>query len=135
MDNLSWRWVFYVNLPVGAIALAVISVALTKKNPDHKPKIDYLGTFLIAAASVCLVLITSLGGSTWAWSSAPIYACGVGAVVLIVLFILVEQRAAEPVMPLKLFRNPVFTQCSTIGFVVGLSCSAVCPTCRCSCRW
>ncbi|MBR7830215.1 MFS transporter [Actinospica sp. MGRD01-02] len=120
VDNLSWRWVFYVNLPIGAIALAVISVALSKKNPDHKPKIDYLGVFLIAAASVCLVLITSLGGSTWAWSSAPIYLCAAGAVVLIFLFILVEQRAAEPVLPLKLFRNPVFTQCSAIGFVVGL---------------
>jgi EmrB/QacA subfamily drug resistance transporter len=120
VDNLSWRWVFYVNLPVGAIALVVISIALAKKNPDHKPKIDYLGTFLIAAASVCLVLITSLGGSTWAWNSAPIWACGVGAVVLIVLFILVEQRASEPVLPLKLFRNRVFTQCSAIGFVLGL---------------
>ena len=120
VDNLSWRWVFYVNLPIGAIGLAVISVALTKKNPDHKPKIDYLGTFLIAAASVCLVLITSLGGSTWGWNSGPIWACAIGAAVLIFLFILVEQRAAEPVLPLKLFRNPVFTQCSAIGFVVGL---------------
>ena len=120
VDNLSWRWVFYVNLPVGLIALGVISVALTKKNPDHKPRIDYLGTFLIAAASVCLVLITSLGGSTWAWNSGPIWACGAGAVVLIVLFIQVERRASEPVLPLKLFRNPVFTQCSAIGFVVGL---------------
>jgi len=120
VDNLSWRWVFYVNLPVGAIALVVISVALAKKNPDHKPRIDYLGTLLIAAASVCLVLITSLGGSTWAWNSGPIYACGFGAVALIVLFILVEQRVAEPVLPLKLFRNRVFTQCSAIGFVVGL---------------
>jgi EmrB/QacA subfamily drug resistance transporter len=120
VDNLSWRWVFYVNLPVGAIALIVISIALAKKNPDHKPKIDYLGTFLIAAASVCLVLITSLGGSTWAWNSGPIWACGVGALVLIALFILVEQRASEPVLPLKLFRNRVFTQCSAIGFVLGL---------------
>jgi len=120
VDNLSWRWVFYVNLPVGAIALVVISVALAKKNPDHKPRIDYLGTLLIAAASVCLVLITSLGGSTWAWNSGPIYACGFGAAALIVLFILVEQRVAEPVLPLKLFRNRVFTQCSAIGFVVGL---------------
>jgi len=119
-EHLSWRWVFYVNLPIGAIGLAVISVALTKKNPDHKPRIDYLGTFLIAAASVCLVLITSLGGSTWAWNSGPIWACAIGAVVLIYLFILVERRAAEPVLPLKLFRNPVFTQCSAIGFVVGL---------------
>jgi EmrB/QacA subfamily drug resistance transporter len=120
VDNLNWRWVFYVNLPVGAIALVVISVALAKKNPDHRPRIDYLGTFLIAAASVCLVLITSLGGSTWAWGSGPVVACGVGAVVLLVLFVLVERRAAEPVMPLKLFRNPVFAQCSAIGFVVGL---------------
>ena len=120
VDSISWRWVFYVNVPFGALALVVISIALTKKNPDHKPKIDYLGTCLIAAASVCLVLIASLGGSTWAWTSAPIFACGIGAVVLIILFILVEQRAAEPVLPLKLFRNPVFTQCSAIGFVVGL---------------
>jgi EmrB/QacA subfamily drug resistance transporter len=120
VDNLSWRWVFYVNLPIGAIALVVISIALSKKNPDHRPRIDYLGTFLIAAASVCLVLITSLGGSTWGWTSGPIFACGAGAVVLIFLFIVVEQRAAEPVLPLKLFRNPVFTQCSAIGFVVGL---------------
>ena len=120
VDNLSWRWVFYVNLPIGAVALVVISIALTKKNPDHKPKIDYLGTFLIAAASICLVLITSLGGTTWGWASGPVVACAVGAVVLLALFVMVERRAAEPVLPLKLFRNPVFTQCSAIGFVVGL---------------
>ncbi|MBR7835290.1 DHA2 family efflux MFS transporter permease subunit [Actinospica durhamensis] len=120
VDNLSWRWVFYVNLPIGAVALVVISIALTKKNPDHKPKIDYLGTFLIAAASICLVLITSLGGTTWGWTSGPIFAFAVGAVVLLVLFVMVERRAAEPVLPLKLFRNRVFTQCSAIGFVVGL---------------
>jgi MFS family permease len=120
VDNLSWRWVFYVNLPIGAVGLVVISIALAKKHPGHRPRIDYLGTFLIAAASVCLVLITSLGGTTWAWASAPIFALAIGAVALIVLFIRVEQRAAEPVLPLKLFRNPVFTQCSAIGFVVGL---------------
>jgi EmrB/QacA subfamily drug resistance transporter len=120
VDDLSWRWVFYVNLPVGIVALFVISVALARKNPDHKPKIDYLGTFLIAAASVCLVLITSLGGTTWGWTSKQLIGCAIGAVVLLVLFVLVEQRAAEPVLPLKLFRNRVFSQCSAIGFVVGL---------------
>lgn len=120
VDNPGWRWVFYVNLPIGVVALFVISIALTKKNPDHKPKIDYLGTFLIAAASVCLVLITSLGGTTWGWGSIQVIGSAVGAAVLIALFILVEQRAAEPVLPLKLFRNPVFRQCSAIGFVVGL---------------
>ena len=120
VDDLSWRWVFYVNLPVGAIALVVIAVALQKKNPEVRPRIDYLGTLLLAAASTCLVLITSLGGTTWAWSSAPIWACGVGAVALICLFILVEQRVAEPVLPLRLFRNPVFAMCAAMGFVVGL---------------
>ena len=120
VDDLSWRWVFYVNLPIGLIALVVIAIALKKKNPDVRPKIDYLGTFLLAAASTCLVLITSLGGTTWAWASTPVFACGVGAVVLIVLFVFVEQRVSEPVLPLRLFRNPVFAMCAAIGFVVGL---------------
>ena len=120
VDDLSWRWVFYVNLPFGAVALFVISIALSKVETGRKPTIDYLGTFMIAAASVCLVLITSLGGTTWAWNSVEVWGCGVAAAVLIGSFILVEMRAPEPVMPLKLFRNPVFTQCSAIGFVVGL---------------
>ncbi|HEV2638505.1 MAG TPA: MFS transporter [Actinocrinis sp.] len=120
VDNLSWRWVFYVNLPFGAIALAVISVALKKKNPQVRPRIDYLGTVLLAAASTCLVLITSLGGTTWAWNSGPVWACAGGAVVLIGLFILVEQRVSEPVLPLRMFKNQVFSMCAGIGFVVGL---------------
>ena len=66
VDNLSWRWVFYVNLPVGVVALGVIATALRTKSPEQRPRIDYAGTTLLAAASTCLVLITSLGGSTWA---------------------------------------------------------------------
>lgn len=120
VDNLSWRWVFYVNVPVGAVALLVIAVALRSRGPRTRPRIDYAGTFLLAAASACLVLITSLGGTTWAWRSAPVFACGAGALALIAAFILVERRAAEPVLPLRLFRDPVFTMCSAIGFVVGL---------------
>jgi EmrB/QacA subfamily drug resistance transporter len=121
VDNLSWRWVFYVNLPVGLVALAVIAIALRAKSLATRPKIDYLGTALLAAISTCLVLITSLGGTTWAWNSKQVWSCGIGAVVLLAAFILVEQRAAEPVLPLRLFRNPVFTMCSAIGFVVGLT--------------
>jgi EmrB/QacA subfamily drug resistance transporter len=121
VDNLTWRWVFYVNLPVGAVALAVIASALRTKALATRPKIDYLGTALLAAISTCLVLITSLGGTTWAWNSAQVWTCGIGSVVLIVAFILVEQRVSEPIMPLRLFRNPVFSQSSAIGFVVGLA--------------
>ncbi|MFC1410026.1 MFS transporter [Streptacidiphilus sp. N1-12] len=120
VDNLNWRWVFYVNLPVGIVALFVIATALKAKNPDIRPKIDYLGTLLLAAASTCLVLITSLGGTTWAWNSIEVWGCAIGAAVLIFAFILVEQRVEEPVLPLRLFRNRVFTVCSGMGFVIGL---------------
>jgi EmrB/QacA subfamily drug resistance transporter len=120
VDNLSWHWVFYVNLPVGAVALAVILVALQAKNPEVRPKIDYLGTLLLAAASTCLVLIASLGGTTWAWNSIEVWGCGIAAVILIGLFIMVEKRVDEPVLPLRLFRNQVFNICSGMGFVVGL---------------
>ena len=120
VDNLNWRWVFYVNLPVGIVALFVIATALKAKNPGVRPKIDYLGTFLLAAASTCLVLITSLGGTTWAWNSVEVWGCAFGAALLIFAFVLVEQRVDEPVLPLRLFRNPVFSVCSGIGFVIGL---------------
>jgi EmrB/QacA subfamily drug resistance transporter len=120
VDNLTWRWVFYVNLPVGAVALAVIATALRSKSPEVRPRIDYLGTALLAAASTCLVLITSLGGTTWGWNSVEVWGCAIGAVVLLCAFVLVEQRVSEPILPLRLFRNPVFTMCSAIGFVVGL---------------
>ena len=120
VDNLNWRWVFYVNLPVGIVALFVIATALKAKSPGVRPKIDYLGTFLLAAASTCLVLITSLGGTTWAWNSVEVWGCAFGAALLIFAFVLVEQRVDEPVLPLRLFRNPVFSVCSGIGFVIGL---------------
>ena len=120
VDNLNWRWVFYVNLPVAAVALAVITVALKAHHPETRPSIDYLGTFLLAAASTCLVLITSLGGSTWAWNSVEVWGCGIGAVLLIIAFIVVERRVSEPVLPLRLFRNPVFSLCCGMGFVIGL---------------
>ncbi|WP_042365960.1 MFS transporter [Streptacidiphilus neutrinimicus] len=120
VDNLNWRWVFYVNLPVGAVALAVIATALHAKRPESRPKIDYLGTLLLAAASTCLVLIASLGGTTWQWNSAEVWGCGIGAVLLIAGFIFWEQRAPEPVLPLRLFRNRIFTVCSGMGFIIGL---------------
>ncbi|GHF43678.1 MULTISPECIES: MDR family MFS transporter [Streptomyces] len=121
VDHLSWRWVFYVNLPVGAVALAVIAAVL--HIPVHRTphRIDYLGTFLIAAVAVCLVLMTSLGGTTWAWSSWQIVFLGVLGVALLVPFVLVERRAAEPVLPLGLFRNRTFVLCSVIGFIVGFA--------------
>jgi EmrB/QacA subfamily drug resistance transporter len=120
VDNLSWRWVFYVNLPIGAIALFVVAIGLRTHTAHRKPVIDYLGTFLIAAAASSLILITSFGGSTWAWNSWQVWFCGTLAAVLLIAWFFAEKHAKEPVLPLHLFKNSVFTMCSTIGFVVGL---------------
>jgi EmrB/QacA subfamily drug resistance transporter len=121
VEYLSWRWVFYINLPIGVLALFVTAAQL----PGHLQKvhhvIDYLGTVLLALATTSLVLFTSLGGTTYPWGSGPIIAMAVGGVVLTVLFLFVESRAVEPVIPLGLFANRVFSAASAVGFVMGFA--------------
>ncbi len=121
VDNLSWRWVFYINLPIGAVALVVTAVVLPSRLSTARHVIDYAGTVLIGAAATCLVLLTSLGGTTYAWGSFPIIGLGVLAVVCTAAFVAVERRAAEPVLPLHLFTNRVFSSTSVIGFAVGFA--------------
>ncbi|MFD7912539.1 MFS transporter [Streptomyces sp. NPDC059752] len=120
VDNLSWRWVFYINLPIGLVALVVIAAVLHIPARSSRHTIDYLGTFLIACVATCLVLVASLGG-TWGWGSAQIIGVAVLGVVLLLCFLLVERKAAEPVLPLGLFRIRTFTLCSAISFVVGFA--------------
>ncbi|GAA1253424.1 MULTISPECIES: DHA2 family efflux MFS transporter permease subunit [Streptomyces] len=120
-EHLSWRWVFYINLPIGVVALAVIATTLHIPVRSAKHTIDYLGTFLIASVATCLVLVASLGGTTWDWDSAQIIGLAVLGVVLAVVFVQVERRAAEPVLPLKLFRIRTFTLSAVISFVVGFA--------------
>ncbi|WP_367669706.1 DHA2 family efflux MFS transporter permease subunit [Streptomyces sp. DT2A-34] len=120
-EHLSWRWVFYVNLPVGVVALAVIAVVLHIPRKSTRHVIDYLGTFLIASVATCLVLVASLGGTTWSWGSAQIVGLAVLGVVLAFAFVAVERRAAEPVLPLKLFRVRTFTLSAVISFIVGFA--------------
>ncbi|WP_408996164.1 MDR family MFS transporter, partial [Streptomyces caniscabiei] len=120
-EHLSWRWVFYVNLPVGAVALVVIAAVLRIPRRAERHVIDYLGTFLIASVATCLVLVASLGGTTWDWDSPQIIGLAVLAVALVVAFVAVERRAAEPVLPLKLFRVRTFTLSAVISFVVGFA--------------
>lgn len=120
-EHLSWRWVFYINLPVGVVALLVIATALHIPVRRTKHTIDYLGTFLIASVATCLVLVASLGGTTWAWGSVQIIALAVLAVVLLVAFVAAERRAAEPVLPLKLFRKRTFSLVAVISFVIGFA--------------
>ncbi|MFF2698242.1 DHA2 family efflux MFS transporter permease subunit [Streptomyces cyaneofuscatus] len=120
-QHLSWRWVFYVNLPIGVVALLVIAAVLHIPVRREKHTIDYLGTFLIASVATCLILVASLGGTTWAWASAQIIVLAVLAVVLLIAFVAVERRAAEPVLPLKLFRIRTFSLVAVISFVIGFA--------------
>ncbi|MEV2247052.1 MDR family MFS transporter [Streptomyces sp. NPDC049970] len=120
-EHLSWRWVFYINLPIGVVALLVIAAVLHIPVRRTKHTIDYLGTFLIASVATCLVLVASLGGTTWRWGSVQIVALAVLAVVLLVAFVAVERRAVEPVLPLKLFRIRTFSLVAVISFVIGFA--------------
>jgi EmrB/QacA subfamily drug resistance transporter len=121
VDYLSWRWIFYINVPIGAVALVVVASQV----PGHLSRvhhvIDYLGTLVLSAAVTSLILLTSLGGTTYPWRSAPIYILGVAGVLLIGVFVLVERRAAEPVLPLHLFKLRTFSVTSLVGFVVGFA--------------
>jgi EmrB/QacA subfamily drug resistance transporter len=121
VDHLSWRWVFYVNLPVGAVALAVTVVTLPSLAQRVEHAIDYLGTAVLAAATTCLILLTSLGGTLYPWGSVQTIGLAVAALVLFAAFVEVERRAAEPVLPLHLFGNRTFSLTSAIGFVVGFA--------------
>ncbi len=120
-DQLSWRWVFYINLPIGAVALAVTAVVLPAGDRRLRHQIDYLGTVLLAGAATSLVLLTTFGGTTYPWGSVQIIGLGVATVVLLAGFVVAERRAAEPVLPLSLFANRVFTLAGVISFIVGLA--------------
>ncbi|MEU9704267.1 MFS transporter [Streptomyces sp. NPDC047981] len=120
-EHLSWRWVFYINLPIGVVALFVIAAVLHIPVRGTRHRIDYLGTFLIASVATCLVLVASLGGTTWDWGSPQIIGLAVLGAVLLVWFVYVEGRAAEPVLPLKLFRIRTFSLVSVISFIVGFA--------------
>jgi EmrB/QacA subfamily drug resistance transporter len=121
VDNLTWRWIFYINVPIGVIALVVVALQVpgTLRRVHHQ--IDYIGTAVLALAVTSLILLTSLGGTTYAWASTPIYILGVAGVVLIGVFVLVERRAAEPVLPLHLFKLRTFSMTSVVGFIVGFA--------------
>jgi EmrB/QacA subfamily drug resistance transporter len=121
VDNLSWRWIFYINLPIGAAALVVIATAFTGRQPAVQCRIDWLGGIVLGAGLSAIVLFTSLGGTTLAWTSGPMIGLLVAAFVLLAALPFVESRAEEPILPLELFRNRTFGVTSAVGFVVGFA--------------
>src|SRR5271168_5346150 len=120
-SDLSWRWIFYVNLPLGVLAMFVLAATLPAVAERVHHTIDYLGTALLGAGLSAIVLGASLGGTSFAWGSGVIIGLGVGGVVLLATFLVSERRAREPVLPPRLLGNRVFAVTSAVGFVVGFS--------------
>jgi EmrB/QacA subfamily drug resistance transporter len=119
--HLSWRWIFYVNLPLGVLAFFVLAATLPSVTQRVHHVVDYLGTALLAAGLSAIVLATSLGGTSYAWGSPVIVGLGIAGVLLIVAFTVAERHAREPVLPLSLLANPVFSVTGAVGFVVGFA--------------
>jgi len=118
-QDLSWRWVFYINVPIGVVALFVIASVLHIPVTRTEHAIDYTGIAVLGAAVTIVILLTTWGGSTYPWVSGQILGMGALAVALVVVFCLIERRAAEPLIPMSLFRIRVFNVSSTVGFIVG----------------
>ena len=121
VEYWSWRWIFFVNLPFGIIALVVTAIALPNSPQRIKHVIDYAGILLLTVAATMLILFTSLGGSSWAWRSMPSVTLLVGGIVSTAAFLWVEHKASEPVLSLKLFSNRVYSSAAAISFVVGFA--------------
>jgi len=119
--NLSWRWIFYINLPLGLVALVVLAMTFPSIAGTARPSIDYLGTALLAIGLTAIVLMTTLGGNTLAWSSAAVAVLGVGGILALIAFFVVERHAAEPVLPPRLWHSRTFVLTSAVGFIIGFS--------------
>ncbi|MFL5925973.1 MAG: MDR family MFS transporter [Gaiellaceae bacterium] len=121
VDHLSWRWIFYVNVPIGIVAFVVLQAVLTTPSARTRHTIDYLGMALLAGGLTGIVLYTSLGGTTYPWLSPQMVVLLALSIVLSAGFLLAERFAKEPLVPLMLFRNHVFSVASAVGFIVGMS--------------
>lgn len=119
-DQWSWRWIFYINVPVGIVALVVTTAVLPNTIARVKPAMDYAGFVVLAAAISCLVLFTTWGGAQYAWSSPVILGLIAATIVLTGTFLMIEGRAAEPVIPLRLFHNRTFVVAGGVSFIIGV---------------
>ncbi|WP_210588621.1 MDR family MFS transporter [Streptomyces sp. GESEQ-35] len=120
-DHLSWRWAFYINVPIAIVVVIAAARTIPVVKSAVRPVIDYLGIAFVAVGASSLILATSWGGNEYAWGSGVIIGLFVGGVVALGLFCWVETRAAQPMLPMRLFANPVFTVCSILSFIVGFA--------------
>jgi EmrB/QacA subfamily drug resistance transporter len=120
-DSLSWRWIFYINMPVGGAALVYLWATLHLPYKKVQHKIDYLGAGVLAIAATSIVLLTTWGGTQYAWGSTMIVGLGVLAVAATAAFLYIETKAAEPVLPLHVFRNRNFSVATGMSFLLGMA--------------
>lgn len=120
-DSYSWRWTFYINVPIGIIAFGMIAKYLPTIVAKVKHSIDWLGAGLLTTGLSSLILATSLGGTSgWEWDSARIIGLFTAAAVLLFSFIMVERKAADPILPLRFFKNSIFSVASVLMFIFGI---------------
>ena len=120
-DHLTWRWAFWINIPVAIVVLAVGAAAIPSLAKTAKPVIDYAGILFVGLGASGLTLATSWGGGTFAWSSPAIIGLFAASAAALAIFVWVETRATEPILPIRLFASPVFTMCCILGFIVGFA--------------
>jgi EmrB/QacA subfamily drug resistance transporter len=121
VDNLSWRWVFYVNMPIGALAIVIVVTRLHLHIPHTRHRIDYVGAGLLSGSVGALILLTTWGGTQYAWRSVTIIGLGVTGMVLLLAFVWWETRVPEPILPLRLFRSSIFSVACAMGFAIGMA--------------
>lgn len=121
-DHMSWRWAFWINVPVGILVLVIAAGAIPALvRSGRRPAIDYVGILFVGLGASGLTLATSWGGGEYAWTSPMIIGLFIGSITALVLFVRAETRAAEPILPMRLFRSPVFTVCCVLSFIVGFA--------------
>ena len=120
-DHLSWRWAFWINVPVAVVVFFVAAAAIPALGKTTRPVIDYAGIVFVGLGASGLTLATSWGGSTYPWTSPVIIGLFIGSALALGVFVWVESRTAEPILPTRLFRSPVFTVCCVLSFIVGFA--------------
>jgi len=118
-DHLSWRWAFYVNVPIAIIVILMAAKTIPGIRGTSKPKIDYLGVIFVSLGASGLILATSWGGTQYPWGSATIIGLFGASLIALAIFVFVENRAEEPILPMRLFRGRVFTMASILSFIGG----------------
>jgi EmrB/QacA subfamily drug resistance transporter len=120
-EHLSWRWIFYINVPLGIVALFVVATVLHIPVKRVPHKIDWAGTSFLSVGVTCIILLTTWAGSEYAWGSPTIIVLGLISLMTLVVFCWIETRASEPIIPLWLFKNRTFTATSAVGFIIGFA--------------